>query len=134
MSRNVVEREVTARRVSAVRTGEIMIRLSQITMCARCVSEVCQNTEINSEYVVLFLFPIMGTGCLTRTEDSTKNLSPVIDLTDADFPELSKSDYDNFVRSNSGRIIKGLEKMAVAHDSKGSPIIPLIYFPKFLSV
>ena len=31
-------------------------------------------------------------------------------LTDADFPDLSKSDYDNYIRSNRGHIVKGLEK------------------------
>jgi hypothetical protein len=31
-------------------------------------------------------------------------------LTDADFPELSKEDFENFVKYNGGRITKGLEK------------------------
>lgn len=43
-------------------------------------------------------------------EQFAVELATYAPLTDADFPELSKSDYDNFVRSNSGRIIKGLGK------------------------
>ncbi len=31
-------------------------------------------------------------------------------LTDADFPEVSVEEYDSFVKRQSGRIIKGLEK------------------------
>ena len=41
-------------------------------MCA--LSNVCQNT-LTLSMSLLFLFPIMGTGCLTRTEDSTMELT-----------------------------------------------------------
>lgn len=43
-------------------------------------------------------------------EQLAQELAQYAPLTDADFPDLSKSDYDNYVRSISGRIIKGLEK------------------------
>ena len=43
-------------------------------------------------------------------EQLAEILSQYAPLTDSDFPDLSKSDYDNYVRSNSGRIAKGLEK------------------------
>ena len=39
-----------------------------------------------------------------------QQLAQYAPLTDADFPELSKSDYDNYIHSTSGRITKGLEK------------------------
>ena len=43
-------------------------------------------------------------------EQLAEVLSQYAPLTDSDFPDLSKSDYDNYVCSNSGRIEKGLEK------------------------
>lgn len=43
-------------------------------------------------------------------EQLAMQLSQYTPLTDADFPELSKSDYDHYIRSTSGRITQGLEK------------------------
>ena len=43
-------------------------------------------------------------------EQLAAQLAEYAPLTDADFPELSKSDYDHYIRSTSGRIAKGLEK------------------------
>ena len=43
-------------------------------------------------------------------EQLAAQLAEYAPLTDADFPELSKSDYDNYIRSTSGRIAKGVEK------------------------
>ena len=43
-------------------------------------------------------------------EQLAQELAKYASLVDADFPELSMSDYDNYIRSNSGRIAKGLEK------------------------
>lgn len=39
-----------------------------------------------------------------------QRLAQYAPLTDVDFPELSKSDYDNYIRVTSGRMAKGLEK------------------------
>lgn len=39
-----------------------------------------------------------------------ERLAQYAPLTDSDFPELSEADYANYVRKNSGRISKGLEK------------------------
>ena len=43
-------------------------------------------------------------------EQLAERLSQYAPLTDADFPELSETDYANYVKNNSGRITKGLEK------------------------
>ena len=43
-------------------------------------------------------------------EQLAEQLAQYAPLTDSDFPDLSKSDYDNYIRSTSGRIAKGLEK------------------------
>lgn len=43
-------------------------------------------------------------------EQLAERLAQYAPLTDSDFPDLSSSDYENFVRSTSGRISKGLEK------------------------
>ena len=43
-------------------------------------------------------------------EQLADRLSQYAPLTDADFSELSETDYANYVKNNSGRIIKGLEK------------------------
>ena len=43
-------------------------------------------------------------------EQLAQQLAQYAPLTDADFPELSKSDYDTYIRTTSGRITKGLEK------------------------
>ena len=43
-------------------------------------------------------------------EQLAEQLAQYAPLADSDFPDLSKSDYDNYIRSSSGCIIKGLEK------------------------
>ena len=43
-------------------------------------------------------------------EQLAEQLAQYAPLTDSDFPNLSKSDYDNYIRSTNGRISKGLEK------------------------
>ena len=43
-------------------------------------------------------------------EQLAERLSQYAPLADSDFPDLSKSDYENYVRSNSGRISKELKK------------------------
>ena len=43
-------------------------------------------------------------------EQLAARLAQYAPLTDADFPNLSDTDYANYARSNSGRITKGLEK------------------------
>ncbi len=43
-------------------------------------------------------------------EQLAERLAQYAPLSDSDFPDLSKSDYDNYVRSGSGRISKELEK------------------------
>ena len=43
-------------------------------------------------------------------EQLAARLAQYAPLTDADFPNLSDADYANYVRSNSGRITKRLEK------------------------
>lgn len=43
-------------------------------------------------------------------EELAQQLAQFAPLTDDDFPELSKSDYNNYIRSNNGHIAKGLEK------------------------
>ena len=43
-------------------------------------------------------------------EQLAERLAQYAPLTDSDFPNLSKSDYDNYARTTSGRISKGLKK------------------------
>ena len=43
-------------------------------------------------------------------EQLAERLAQYAPLTDADFPDLCKADYANYVRSNGGHITKGLEK------------------------
>ena len=43
-------------------------------------------------------------------EQLSEELAQYAPLKGSDFPELSKADYDNYVRSTSGRITKGLDK------------------------
>ena len=43
-------------------------------------------------------------------EQLAERLAQYAPLKDSDFPDLCKSDYDNYVRSTSGRITKELEK------------------------
>lgn len=43
-------------------------------------------------------------------EQLSEELAQYAPLKDSDFPELSKADYDNYVRFTSGRITKGLDK------------------------
>jgi hypothetical protein len=43
-------------------------------------------------------------------EQLAERLAQYAPLTDSDFPNLSKSDYDNYARSISGRISKELKK------------------------
>ena len=43
-------------------------------------------------------------------EQLAARLAQYASLTDDDFPNLSDADYANYARSNSGRIMKGLEK------------------------
>ena len=50
------------------------------------------------------------TGIGMSDDQLARQLAGYAPLTDEDFPELSKSDYDNYIRSTGGRITKGLEK------------------------
>lgn len=43
-------------------------------------------------------------------EQLAERLAQYAPLTDSDFPNLSKSDYDNYARTTSGRISKELKK------------------------
>ena len=43
-------------------------------------------------------------------KELASRLAQYAPLTDADFPELSKEDFVNYVKNNSGRITKGLEE------------------------
>ena len=43
-------------------------------------------------------------------EELAELLEQYAPLTDADFPELSGEDYANYMKNQSGRIVKGLEK------------------------
>ena len=43
-------------------------------------------------------------------EELAKRLAQYAPLTDDDFPKLGEADYANYVKNNSGRITKGLEK------------------------
>ena len=43
-------------------------------------------------------------------EELTEQLAQYAPITDGDFPELSGEDYANYMKNQSGRIVKGLEK------------------------
>ena len=43
-------------------------------------------------------------------EELAERLAQYAPLTDADFPEVSGEDYANYMKNQSGRIVKGMEK------------------------
>ena len=43
-------------------------------------------------------------------EELAEQVAQYAPLTDGDFPELSGEDYANYMKNQSGRIVKGLEK------------------------